>query len=129
MLMQGATGTHKKQRMTLELSPLRRTLDESVYLVEPLGNDVKAHRAQNRTPSFLLLPSDPPKSLRRHSLHHSHCERGEPPDEHFFALMEPTLGYQLSHHGYICLTLQQQGCLPNSSASTESLDVCNSTRF
>ena len=47
--MQGATGTRKKQRMTLELRPLSRTLDESDYLVEPVGHDVEAHRAQNRT--------------------------------------------------------------------------------
>ncbi len=50
--MQGATGTRKKQLMTLELRPLSRTLDESPvpdYLVEPVGHDVEAHRAQNRT--------------------------------------------------------------------------------
>jgi hypothetical protein len=40
-----------------------------------------------------------------------------------------TLHYQLLHHGYICLTLQQQGRLPNSSDSTESLDTYKSTRF
>jgi hypothetical protein len=39
--------------------------------------------------------------------------------------MEPTLGYQLLPHGYICLTLQQQGRLPNSSASTERLSAWN----
>jgi hypothetical protein len=52
--------------------------------------------------------------------HHSHCERCEPPDEHFCALMEPTLGYQLSHHGYICLTPQPRSRLADSSASTET---------
>ena len=35
----------------------------------------------------------------------------------------------LLHHGYICLTLLQQGLLPNSSTSTENLGAWKSTRF